>query len=291
MRNKEREIIRVLDATKAFLCDYRRRGVSKRNKERMTVVLFCCTFIFSWFFGDIALADNISKVELTKIEQQWQTSAHALAEVNCSSCHQNEETKKFVAKPTEESCKSCHEGNVDTFLLGKHGIRTLEGLSPLTPAMAHLPMKDSSLDKQMNCNTCHNVHTVDTYQASVDSCLTCHSDNHSLNYKNSPHANIFREIGTLPRPNKDSVTCATCHLPRETSGDNVLVNHNNTYTLKPRDRMVKEVCMNCHGVEHAYNSIFDDELVEANFARPPTQKLSTFQLVRDLEEKRSRSLP
>ncbi len=83
------------------------------------------------------------------------------------------------------------------------------------------------------------------------------------------------------------MTCATCHLPREVSGDAILVNHNNTYTLKPRDRMVKEVCMNCHGVEHAYNSIFDDELVEANFARPPTQKLQTFQLVRDLEKKRS----
>ena len=243
--------------------------------------------IISGFSPEIVLADGVSKAELQKIEQQWQSSVHALAEVNCSSCHQNEQTKTFISKPTQESCKSCHEQSVDTFLLGKHGIRTLEGLSSLTPAMAHLPMKDSSFDKQMSCNTCHNVHTVNTYQASVDSCLTCHNDNHSLNYKNSPHARIFREMGTLPRPNAESVTCATCHLPREVSGDDVLVNHNNTYTLKPRDRMVKEVCMNCHGVEHAYNSIFDDELVEANFARPPNQKLPTFQLVRDLEQKRS----
>ena len=258
-----------------------------RNTERIAVILCCCAFIFSYFFGDQVLADNVSQSQLQKIEQQWQTSAHALADVNCSSCHQNEETKKFVAKPTVESCRSCHENSVDTFLLGKHGIRTLEGLSPLTSAMAHLPMKDGSSDKQMNCNTCHNVHTVDTYQASVDSCLTCHSDKHSLNYKNSPHANIFLEIGKLPRPNSDSVTCATCHLPRQASGDNVLVNHNNTYTLKPRDRMVKEVCMNCHGLEHSYNSIFDDELVEANFARPPTQTMQTFQLVREYEKKRS----
>lgn len=244
-------------------------------------------FTFTWFIPDLALADGVSKAQLQKIEQQWQTSAHALADINCSSCHQNQETKQFVAQPTEESCQSCHEHSVDTFLLGKHGIRTFEGMSPLTPAMAHLPMKDGVADKQMDCNTCHNVHTVNTYQASVDSCLTCHSDNHSLNYQNSPHAQIFQKIGTLPRPDKNSVTCATCHLPREKSGDSILVNHNNTYTLKPRDRMVKEVCMNCHGVEHAYNSIFDDELVEANFARPPNQKMSTFQLVRDLEQKRS----
>ncbi len=258
-----------------------------RRKGREIIILLCLSLLLSWIFPGVAFADSITDSQLREIEQQWQGSVHALAEVNCSSCHRNEKTKAFVAKPTAESCKSCHESSVDTFMLGKHGIRTLEGLSPLTPAMAHLPMKASSLDLQMNCNTCHNVHTVNTYEAAVDSCLTCHSDNHSLNYKNSPHAKVFREIGTLPRPNTDSVTCATCHLPREVSGDAILVNHNNTYTLKPRDRMVKEVCMNCHGVEHAYNSIFDDELVEANFARPPTQKLSTFQLVRDLEKKRS----
>lgn len=262
-----------------------------RIKKCLIAICLCVMFCFFALFPQVVLADGVNKAQLSKIEQQWQTSAHAFSEVNCSSCHQNGETKAFVAKPTEESCRSCHESSVDTFLLGKHGIRTLEGLSSLTPAMAHLPMKDGVADKQMNCNTCHNVHTVNTYQASVDSCLTCHSDRHSLNYKNSPHANIFQEIGTLPRPNQNSVTCATCHLPREVSGDQVLVNHNNTYTLKPRDRMVKEVCMNCHGVEHAYNSIFDDELVEANFARPPNQKLSTFKLVRDLEKKRSRSLP
>ena len=256
-------------------------------KDSATVMILCLLLFLSYIFPGVALADNITQSQLEEIERQWQGSVHALSEVNCSSCHQNEETKAFIAHPTEESCRSCHENSVDTFLLGKHGIRTLEGLSPLTPTMAHLPMKASSLEQQMNCNTCHNVHTVDTYQAAVDSCLTCHSDNHSLNYKNSPHAQIFRQIGTLPRPNADSVTCATCHLPREVSGETILVNHNNTYTLKPRDRMVKEVCMNCHGVEHAYNSIFDDELVEANFARPPNQELLTFKLVRDLEKKRS----
>ena len=264
-----------------------RRKARGRRKVRTIAIALCWLLFFSVIFSGNALADKITESQLREIEQQWQSSVHALAEVNCSSCHQNEETKAFIAKPTQESCQSCHENSVDTFLLGKNGIRTLEGLSPLTPAMAHLPMQASSLDKQMNCNTCHNVHTVNTYQASVDSCLTCHADNHSLNYKNSPHAQIFREIGTLPRPNEHSVTCATCHLPREESDEAILVNHNNTYTLKPRDRMVKEVCMNCHGLEHAYNSIFDDELVEANFARPPTQKLPTFQLVRDLEQKRS----
>ncbi len=256
-----------------------------KNAKR-TMAISCMFLLVCYLFVPTAVASNISESQLQEIEQQWQSSIHALNEVNCSSCHINEDTQAFVSQPNQESCKSCHEYSTETFLLGKHGIRTLEGLSPLTPTMAHLPMKESALTQPMNCNVCHNVHTVNTYQASVDSCLTCHNDNHSLNYKNSPHAQIVADIGVLPRPNSDLVTCATCHLPREESEDAVLVNHNNTYTLKPRDRMVKDVCMNCHGLEHSYNSIFDDELVEANFARPPTLEMQTFKLVRDFEKKR-----
>lgn len=237
-------------------------------------------------------AAAVSESELDQITARWQTSIHALNEVNCASCHQESESKAFVAKPNYVSCQSCHEEPVDTFLLGKHGIRLLEGESPLTPAMARLPMKHPALTKEMNCNTCHDVHSVNTVQASVDACLTCHNDTHSLNYENSKHAELFLATRELPRPGPTAVTCASCHLPR-TSVDRadgttpVKVNHNNTYTLKPQDRMVGEVCMNCHGVEYAYNSIFDPKLVEANFDRPPTLALETFDLMRAAEKRRS----
>ena len=250
------------------------------------LIVLLCFMVYFCLIAPATAAANIPETQLDEINQLWQTSAHALTEVNCSSCHQDPETKQLVVKPTQESCRSCHEYAVDTFLLGKHGIRTLEGLSSLAPAMAHLPMKESAMDLQMSCNTCHDVHSVNTSQAAVDSCLMCHNDTHSLNYKSSPHAQII-DMSGLPRPNQEAVTCATCHLPREKVGSSILVNHNNTYVLKPRDRMVKDVCKNCHGVEHAYNSIFDDQLVESNFAQPPTQKMQTFQLVRDLEKKRS----
>lgn len=243
-------------------------------------IVFCC------MSAPMTAVANITQTQLDEINQLWQTSAHALSEVNCSSCHQDPETEKLVVKPTQETCRSCHEYAVDTFLLGKHGVRTLEGLSPLTPAMADLPMKESAMDLQMSCNTCHDVHSVNTSPAAVDSCLICHNDPHSLNYQSSPHAKLV-DLTSLPRPNQDAVTCATCHLPREKVVSSILVNHNNTYVLKPRDRMVKDVCMNCHGVEHSYNSIFDDNLVESNFAQPPTLNMETFHLVRDLEKKRS----
>lgn len=235
---------------------------------------------------------SVSEAELQEINEQWASSAHALAEVNCSSCHQDRASNAFIAQPNHESCQSCHEDQVDTFLLGKHGIRLLEGLDPLTPADAHLPMKAAAHDRQMTCNTCHDVHSVNTVQASVDACLTCHNDTHSLNYENSRHAELFLAEGNLPRPSGQSVTCAACHLPRQTVGSggsegSVVVNHNNTFTLLPRDRMVSDVCMNCHGMEYSYNSIFDDALVEQNFTRPPNQQLQTLDMVRALEAKRS----
>ncbi|MFK8186674.1 MAG: cytochrome c3 family protein [Phormidesmis sp.] len=236
-----------------------------------------------------------TEAELSEINQQWSSSVHALNDVNCASCHQDSETKAFVAAPTHESCQSCHENSVDTFLLGKHGIRLYEGKSPLTPKLARLPMQHDAFDKQMDCNACHNVHTVNTMQASVDACLTCHNDNHSLNYKNSKHAKaVFASVESnseLPRPGDEMVTCATCHLPRvaQKKGEATLVkvNHNNTYNLKPQDRMVGDVCMNCHGVEYSYNSIFDDELVEANFDRAPTLSHQSFDLMRAAEKRRS----
>ena len=232
----------------------------------------------------------VTEQELDDITAQWQGSVHALNDVNCASCHQGQETKEFVSSPNHESCQSCHEASVDTFLLSKHGIRQLEGKSPLTPAMANLPMHSDVLSKQMNCNACHSVHSANTVEASVDACLTCHNDTHSRNYQNSRHAELFAASRELPRPGPGAVSCATCHLPRvidEFDDTLVRVNHNNTYNLKPQDRMVGDVCMNCHGVEYSYNSIFDLELVEANFDRPPTLEMQTFDLMEAAEARRT----
>ncbi|NET33695.1 MAG: hypothetical protein F6K19_17000 [Cyanothece sp. SIO1E1] len=259
----------------------------------MRLLSLCLLTVLLVLGGAIpAWGNAISQADLDATVELWQGSAHALNDVNCSSCHQDTQDKTFMVYPTQETCQSCHEQAVDTFMLGKHGIRLLEGGTPLTPKLARLPMQAAAHDLQMTCNTCHDVHEVNTVQASVDSCLTCHSDAHSLNYQNSRHAELFIADSSLPRPSGSAVSCASCHLPRHVikqadGGELTLVNHNNTFTLKPRDRMVKEVCMNCHSVEYSYNSIFDDALVETNFDRPPSLSLETFDLVRALEARRS----
>ncbi|MBX2862063.1 MAG: cytochrome c3 family protein [Leptolyngbyaceae cyanobacterium MAG.088] len=252
------------------------------------------SFIVLLVVGPSSMASATTEQELNDISSLWQTSAHALNDVNCASCHQNEETKEFVAVPNHETCQSCHEQAVDTFLLSKHGIRLLEDKSPLTPAMARLPMQHDAMQNQMNCNACHDVHSANTVEASVDACLTCHNDQHSLNYQNSKHAELFASSKDLPRPDSGAVSCSTCHLPRvadEFDEAIVHVNHNNTYNLKPQDRMVGDVCMNCHGVEYSYNSIFDPELVEANFAQPPKLELQSFDLMKAAEKRRTSNAP
>lgn len=255
-------------------------------KQGLIIVFAVIAFCF--LTGAQLLADSVSQEKLEEINQLWQSSAHGRAEVNCSSCHLEAESEELVVQPTAESCRSCHEKTVETFLLGKHGVRLGEGLSPLQPKMAHLPMKEEGMNQVMNCNTCHDVHAVNTVTAAVEACLTCHDDPHSRNYFQSRHGEMWLAQTELARPNQESVTCATCHLPRQTTeAKKVFVNHNNTYTLLPRDRAVKEVCMNCHGMEYSYNSIFDDALVKENFARSPTLNLQTLEMVRELEKKRS----
>lgn len=232
----------------------------------------------------VASASELEQKSWEEVHEQWQGSTHAQVEVNCSSCHLDQETKAFVATPTYASCRECHEFETDTFLLGKHGIRLLEGLPSLMPKMARLPMQANALDQVMSCNTCHDVHALNTTVASVNACLTCHQDQHSLNYLDSPHGIEFVAQQDQIRPPADVVSCATCHLPRSETGRGdqyqVHVNHNNTYTLKPQDRMVKDVCMSCHGMEFAYQSIFDPALVEANFSHPPEHDLETLEMIR-----------
>lgn len=255
-------------------------------KQGLALILVLIIFFF--LLGGRVKAGSVSQERLTEINELWQDSNHAMADVNCSSCHVQEESQEVIAQPSYESCRSCHEKTVETFLLGKHGVRLGEGLSHLKPKMASLPMKEEAFDKQMNCNTCHNVHSVNTTHAAVDACLSCHDDTHSQNFFNSRHGEMWLAQKELARPSAEAVSCATCHLPRqETASNQVFVNHNNTYTLLPRDRAVSEVCMNCHGMEYSYNSIFDDELVQENFARPPTQTLETLELIRAFEESRS----
>ena len=186
----------------------------------MKNVIISCLLVFALWcgWGSPAIASTQEEIDMST--QLWESSLHAINDVNCASCHQDEETKEFVAQP-KASCRSCHEAEVDTFMLGKHGIRLYEGESALNPTMARLPMHAEAANLQMGCATCHDTHSANTIPAAVDSCLTCHADNHSLNYKNSRHAELFDADRNLPRPSANSVSCSTCHMARHETTDGI----------------------------------------------------------------------
>jgi len=221
--------------------------------------------------------------------EDWVDSSHANAGVNCMGCHENSE-QDWVVKPEYTICKDCHDSEASTFLEGRHGMRLDAGLSPMTTDTARLPMKDG-IHREMTCNSCHKAHKFSTnprYMA-VESCLECHADEHSKAYKASPHFRLLNEELKGQAAKGTGVSCATCHLPKEIVkiGDiqKTIVQHNQNLNLRPTQKMMRGVCMNCHGAGFSLDSLVDKELVRNNFSEQPAKHIESL----DMVEKRLRN--
>lgn len=237
------------------------------------------------------------------IEKEWQHSAHATEESNCSSCHG--EGDAFQEKPDALVCVDCHQPQSAGFLTGKHGMRlavkreaedsyplndaltalqepTQRLLSAMTPEQGRLPFKDQSHGMQLSCNSCHGAHEYKLgVAASVESCMGCHNDEHTNQYKASPHyALVLREAaGELPKGS--GVTCATCHMPKQESEQNEGVfttQHNQNDNLRPNEKMIRSVCMDCHGLQFALDALADPALIEKNFQGQPSVAIDSIQM-------------
>lgn len=215
-------------------------------------------------------------LEDSKSLHEWAASAHARAGVNCTDCHQPKQQDGTRAdwndKPGRAGCVQCHEAEVKSFLDSKHGMRLKQNLSPMTPGQARHPMKVDAHDVELGCATCHGAHAFDTRRAAVESCVSCHDDEHSRAFKQSPHASVAL-AGNV------SVTCATCHLPREVhkqdGATGVRVQHNQNWNLRPNEKMVRSVCMNCHGLEFALDALADPKLIANNFSGKPARHVES----------------
>jgi hypothetical protein len=163
---------------------------------------------------------------------------------------------------------------VEGFGHGQHGMRTAAGLSPLTPSMARLPMRREAADKPLGCESCHPAHAFDPRAAAVSACLGCHDDRHSRAYRVSRHAAVWeREVLGAAAPGT-GVSCATCHLPRIVvrvhRADVVRVEHDQNANLRPRDKMLRTVCLSCHGLGFSIDALADQDLVDRNFNGRPS---------------------
>jgi len=200
--------------------------------------------------------------------------------VGCTGCHATPaEGDGWIESPGHEVCSSCHRGEVGGFLAGRHGMRLDaqnlgRSLSPMTPAMARLPMKASAHERELGCQSCHGAHRYDSAAASVKACLSCHDDEHSLAYEGSA-------------PAGSGVSCASCHMPRidrdyfwGTFTHNE-VQHNQSASLRPNEKMIRDVCLNCHGLEFTLDALADPRLTRNNFSTPPTVHVNSVDLARE----------
>lgn len=222
------------------------------------------------------------------ILDEWVHSSHAQNGVNCASCH--EEGEDYVELPGPENCQSCHSFEVETFLKGKHGMRLAAGLDPMTPAQSKLPMHVSEHKghEALSCSSCHQDHSFDTSFAKVEACLGCHNDEHSNNFKESKHFTLA-ENG-----HETSVTCATCHMPKVEVTDSGIkgfkVNHNQNDTLRPNEKMIRPVCLDCHGLQFSLNALADEELIKHNFKGMPSVHIESIEWVEKRNQKDSKSV-
>ncbi len=228
----------------------------------------------------------------------WLATSHARSGVNCSGCHQDEKegAKGWVQRPDQKVCATCHEPETKGFLAGKHGMRVAEGLSPMTPGRARQPMHTKARSTELTCTTCHSAHRFDTKKAAVEACAGCHRDDHTIAYQRSPHYALWKKELAGEAPAGSGVSCASCHLPRDEyrvrdlDAKRVLVQHNQNDNLRPSEKMLRPVCMNCHGLGFATDALADRKLVANNFAGKPGVHIKSLEMVaqrvKEADEKR-----
>ena len=236
-----------------------------------------------------------------EIVGDWLATAHAQAGVNCSGCHkaETEGAASWVKRPDHKACASCHEPETKGFLAGKHGMRLAEGLSPLTPARARRPMHAKAHHTELTCTSCHGAHRFDTTKAAVDACVGCHRDEHTAAYERSPHYALWRKELAGGTPAGSGVSCASCHLPRVehraagSSAKRILVEHNQNDNLRPNEKMIRPVCMSCHGLGFSIDALADEALIRNNFAGAPRVHIKSLEMVarrvKETEVKRQRN--
>ena len=209
-----------------------------------------------------------------KIKHSWANTAHAKSGVNCTACHMQKNVDnsqpEWINKPDQSSCSSCHDIEIKTFQQGKHGMRLAQQLPPMQPELARLEMTKKSSHLELNCNSCHIAHDYNMQKASVESCLDCHNDQHSLAYKGSKHFNLWQEEQSGEAPAGSGVSCASCHMPRVSMDvsewlSRTVVQHNQNATLTPNEKMIRPVCLNCHGLGFSMNAMADKALINRNF--------------------------
>ncbi len=227
-----------------------------------------------------ATPDPTLALSYPSMHDEWDRSKHAQAGVACQHCHQSDSMdENWLEKPGVAVCQGCHDREAEGFLSGKHGMRLAESvrsaieLEAVRPADGRLTFHENALETVHGCNSCHSAHEFNPQKAATESCLNCHADEHSMAFLDSPHGVLWQqEIDGEIAPG-EGVSCATCHMPRIENthrGTTVVhVEHNQNATLRPNEKMIRPVCMQCHGLAFSIDALADENLIRTNFSGKP----------------------
>lgn len=223
----------------------------------------------------------------------------------------NEIAASWTSRPGEAACAGCHKAEGKSFSLGRHGMRrhpdaakprsaqtalkrlgwtdppesvlaVFESLltdpgppGAMTTDEALVTLQHDAAGKTLTCATCHDPHAQDVSYAAVEACLGCHDDTHSRAYRTSPHYALWQQELTGALPPGRGVSCATCHMPKEEKSGGIVTNHNQNDTLRPNEKMIRPVCMECHSLAFAIDALADPGLITTNFTGKPVRHVES----------------
>ena len=209
---------------------------------------------------------------------------------------------RWIEAPDTAVCAGCHETEARTFARGRHGMRGhpliaaprdpnrrleaigLGGVLPealarrladpapparMTVAEARLPMRADAARRSLDCVSCHGPHAVDIERAAVEACASCHDDGHSRAYFGGVHHALWQAERAGEAPRGAGVSCATCHMAKIERRGTIATNHNQNDNLRPGEKMIRSVCLDCHGLGFAIDALADAALVAGNFTGRP----------------------
>ena len=217
---------------------------------------------------------------------------------------------RWVDAPGTAACEDCHRPQAKSFVLGRHGMRRHPriakprnplrqlrkiGLSDvvseavaawladpappgtMTIAEARIPMRPDAAHMTLDCGTCHTPHAVDIARAATEACASCHDDPHTRAYFDSPHHALWQaELDGRAAPGT-GVSCATCHMPKTGRRGRIATNHNQNDNLRPNEKMIRPVCLDCHGLGFSLNAFADTALVGRNFRGTPAVQVESIE--------------
>ena len=132
----------------------------------------------------------------------------------------------------------------------------------------------------------------------MQACAGCHRDEHTRAYEGSPHYALWKKELAGEAPAGSGVSCASCHMPRTElrvagmDAKRTLVQHNQNDNLRPSEKMIRPVCMNCHGLGFSIDALADPALVANNFQGQPSAHNKSLAMVaarlKQIEKSRGR---